>query len=100
MNEQNHGDADGPKNLWLTYRSRSLTADVFEKDIADRQAAGENVHGEADFVQSIRPTGTVLDGGCGIGQVARELAKRGYKVVGVDIDAGLVDRARVRAPEL
>jgi len=36
----------------------------------------------------------VLDLACGHGVVARELARRGADVVGVDLSAGLLDRAR------
>lgn len=43
---------------------------------------------------------SVLDAGCGTGRVAIELAHRGIEVVGVDLDAGFIDRARDKAPEL
>jgi 2-polyprenyl-3-methyl-5-hydroxy-6-metoxy-1,4-benzoquinol methylase len=36
----------------------------------------------------------VLDLACGHGLIAREMARRGARVVGVDLSAGLVDRAR------
>src|SRR5919204_5229355 len=54
-----------------------------------RARAGENVHGEADFVESFHP-GSVLDAGCGTGRVAIELARRGIEVVGVDLDPGML----------
>jgi len=38
----------------------------------------------------------VLDLACGHGVVARELARRGATVVGLDLSAGLLDRARAR----
>lgn len=43
---------------------------------------------------------SVLDAGCGTGRVARELARRGVDVVGVDIDEGMLATARHRSPEL
>ena len=43
---------------------------------------------------------SVLDGGCGTGRVARELARRGVDVVGVDIDDEMLATARRKAPEL
>ncbi|WP_281688908.1 methyltransferase domain-containing protein [Pseudonocardia thermophila] len=60
---------------------------------------GENPHGEADFVCSYGPA-SVLDGGCGTGRVAIELARRGVAVLGVDSDPDMIAVARERAPEL
>jgi magnesium-protoporphyrin O-methyltransferase len=41
----------------------------------------------------------VLDGGCGTGALAVEAAKRGARVVAIDVSASLVDIARTRAFE-
>lgn len=62
-------------------------------------AAGENVHGEADFVSRFAPA-SVLDAGCGTGRVGRELARRGIDVVGVDLDAEMLATARRKAPDV
>ena len=62
-------------------------------------AAGQNVHGEADFVELLGPR-SVLDAGCGTGRVAIELGRRGLDVVGVDLDASMLDQARAKAPGL
>jgi SAM-dependent methyltransferase len=62
-------------------------------------ASGQSIHGEADFVMSFGPA-TVLDAGCGTGRVAVELARRGVDVVGVDLDAAMLDTARAKAPAL
>ena len=62
-------------------------------------AAGENPHGEANFVAALGPS-SVLDAGCGTGRVAIELARQGIETVGVDLDAGFVERARAKAPDL
>ena len=62
-------------------------------------AAGHDPHGEATFVMRFVP-GRVLDAGCGTGRVARELARRGVAVVGVDVDAVMLATARAKAPEL
>ncbi len=62
-----------------------------------------NVHGEADLVEALlRQSGgtRVLDAGCGTGRVAIELARRGFSVVGVDADAGMLAAARAKASEL
>jgi SAM-dependent methyltransferase len=61
--------------------------------------AGQNPHGEADFVAAYSPR-TVLDAGCGTGRMAIELAARGLDVVGVDLDADMLAVARAKAPEL
>ena len=66
-------------------------------------AKGHNVHGEADLVEQLlcETGGTrVLDAGCGTGRVAIELARRGFSVVGVDADGGMLDTARAKAPDL
>jgi ubiquinone/menaquinone biosynthesis C-methylase UbiE len=66
----------------------------------DRLAeAGQDVHGEADFVMRLQPR-TVLDAGCGTGRVAIELGRRGVAVTGVDADASMLEVARQRAPQL
>lgn len=66
-------------------------------------AAGQNVHGEADLVEALlRESGgtRVLDAGCGTGRVAIELAGRGFSVVGVDVDPGMLSAARTKRPEI
>jgi len=62
-------------------------------------AAGQNPHGEADFVQRYHPQ-SVLDAGCGTGRVAIELAARGLDVAGSDINADMLAQARANAPEI
>lgn len=66
-------------------------------------AKGENIHGEADLVESLlRESGgsRVLDAGCGTGRVAIELARRGFATVGIDTDAGMLAVAREKAPDI
>ena len=91
---------DGPErtdNRWL--RTPHAPADEYDARYDQRAAAGENVHGEADFVMRFAPR-TALDAGCGTGRVARELARRGVHVVGTDIDDDMLATARRRSPEL
>jgi SAM-dependent methyltransferase len=54
---------------------------------------------EADFIEGLGAR-SVLDAGCGTGRVAVELARRGLDVVGVDVDPGMIARARAAAPDL
>ncbi len=83
------------QNRWL--QTRSVSGDDYDATYQRRAAAGENVHGEADFVQALDRT-SVLDAGCGTGRVGRELARRGFDVTGVDIDPEMLATARQQAP--
>ncbi len=82
---------DDNQNRWLA--GRPVVGDAYDATYDDRAAAGEDVHGEAAFVERYRPR-SVLDGGCGTGRVGRELARRGIEVVGVDIDDQMLATAR------
>jgi SAM-dependent methyltransferase len=56
----------------------------------------KNTLEEVDFVLDelkIPPGSSILDMGCGTGRHAIELAKRGYKVTGVDISSGMLSQA-------
>ncbi len=58
---------------------------------------------EIDFVEeilSLKPGMEILDMGCGEGRHSIELARRGYKVTGVDISPILIKAAKSRAEEL
>ena len=85
------------QNPWL--RMPRASGDEYDESYERRAAAGENVHGEADFVMRFAPA-TVLDAGCGTGRIARELARRGVDVVGVDLDEQMLSTARRKAPDL
>ncbi|MGH8910373.1 MAG: class I SAM-dependent DNA methyltransferase [Egibacteraceae bacterium] len=74
-------------------------ADRYDRRWEQRAAEGRNVHGEADYVESLGVR-SVLDAGCGTGRVAIELARRGLEVVGVDADADMLAVARRKAPNL
>lgn len=71
----------------------------YDARFCERAAAGLEVHGEADLVEALGPA-SVLDAGCGTGRVAIELARRGMRVVGVDIDPDMLEVARTKAPAL
>jgi SAM-dependent methyltransferase len=71
----------------------------YDRRFEDLAAAGMDMHGEAALVASYAPD-SVLDAGCGTGRVAIELSRRGYAVMGVDVDESMLEAARAKAPEL
>jgi SAM-dependent methyltransferase len=73
--------------------------DDYDRRFERLEAAGQDVHGEADFVASLSVR-SVLDAGCGTGRVAIELARRGFDVVGVDADPAMLEAARRKGPQL
>ncbi len=88
-----------PRSRW-TDRDDVPRGDDYDRRFADLEASGADVHGEAALVAELSPGPRVLDGGCGTGRVAIELARRGFEVTGVDIDPGMLAAARRKAPEL
>ncbi|MGH3866373.1 MAG: class I SAM-dependent methyltransferase [Pseudonocardiaceae bacterium] len=87
-----------PSDDWGQWR-RQINPVGYDERWRRMEAAGANPHGEADFVFSYGPR-SVLDGGCGTGRVAIELARRGLDVVGADLDPDMIGMARAKAPEL
>lgn len=73
--------------------------DEYDVRWAEMERAGENPHGEADFICRYEPK-SVLDAGCGTGRVAIELSRRGLDVAGVDLDPAMLDTARAKAPDV
>jgi SAM-dependent methyltransferase len=49
--------------------------------------------------REVPPPGQVLDVGCGLGDTAEDLRRRGHAVVAFDVSATAVDEARRRFPE-
>jgi SAM-dependent methyltransferase len=88
---------------WAAWRAQ-VDLDEYDARWESLAASGQAPHGEADLiawlVRERALTGRVLDAGCGTGRVAIELARRGFDVVGVDLDADMVAVARRKAPEL
>ena len=63
----------------------------------DQESATGNIGAEVDFIVaklSLQPGMSILDVGCGTGNHAIELARRGYAVTGVDISAAMLGVAR------
>lgn len=90
-------DNSAQRNRWL--ERSGVEGDAYDVQYEVRAKAGENVHGEADFVEAYSPA-SVLDAGCGTGRVAIELDRRGLEAVGVDIDPRMLETARRKAPHL
>ena len=95
----------------MTGASRWTSTDAPRGDAYDARwqqlaASGADVHGEAALVERLvrdhlgPGRHVILDAGCGTGRVAIELAARGFAVIGVDLDAGMLRVARRKAPEL
>lgn len=84
-------------NPWISTRTRD--GDTYDAVYEQRAAAGEDVHGEANFLGRY-PLKSVLDAGCGTGRIARELAARGLDVAGVDLDPVMLATAMRKAPHL
>lgn len=82
MIEENPGHS-----AWYIERFRSMAAE------------GQDLDGEARFVDVMVSRGArVLDAGCGPGRVGGRLAGLGHHVVGVDIDAALIEAAQLEHP--
>lgn len=104
---------DAPGNRWLAEAVTAFgptagdRAATYDDRWAELAARGESVHGEADLVSSLElalrlgtEPASVLDAGCGTGRVGAELARRGMEVVGVDLDAAMLAKARAKAPDV
>ena len=83
-----------------TDRADVPRGDAYDARFDRLAASGADVHGEADLVANLAPSGRVLDAGCGTGRVAIELARRGHDVVGLDLDPAMLAAARRKAPDL
>lgn len=103
MNKQNLNSI----NPWLATRTR--TGAEYDAPYEARANAGMDIHGEANLVHKLltdyhakqsKPPYGVLDAGCGTGRMAIELARRGYDVVGVDLDEVMLTQARAKAPDM
>ncbi len=75
--------------------------EAYAARLAARAETGVHMHGEADRVQALAaPPARVLDAGCGTGRVGAELARRGFDVVGVDLDPSMLATARRVEPRV
>lgn len=83
---------------WASWRERT-NIDEYDEHFDRLSTAGQNVHGEVDFIASYVPS-SVLDAGCGTGRIAIELDQRGFDVSGVDLDVDMIDAARRKRPDM
>ena len=83
----------------LLWQQVGCDGEAYEAQFEAKAAAGQDMHGEATFVEQLGVR-SVLDAGCGTGRVARELARRGLEVVGVDVDRSMLEVARRKSPRL
>ena len=78
-------------------REFDLAADQYEACSAEWDYRGAT-DGPAFVAQHLPRDGRILDAGCGTGLIGAALAARGYRdLTGIDISAGMLNRARARA---
>ena len=83
----------GTENTWVSFFDAH--APVYDENVFTK-----NTVQEVDFLLDelqIAPGARLLDLGCGTGRHALELAKRGHRVTGLDISAGMLAQARTKA---
>ena len=83
---------------WRQWRA-TVDLDEYHRRFERVDPAQDWPHGEADCIESLQPR-SVVDAGCGMGRVAIELSRRGIDVVGIDLDADLLEFAKRAAPAM
>ena len=88
---------DSPLTRWEATENRRGYGAHFES----LRTAGEDIEGEARLADVLAPRhARILDAGSGMGRVGAALAARGHRVVGVDLDAELLEQSRATYPHL
>lgn len=89
-----------PEPRWFSHRDLSARHE-YARRFLDIAARGEDVDGEARFIDAMAGRGSViLDAGCGTGRVAARLAHLGHQAVGIDADEVLIAAGREQSPGL
>lgn len=94
-------DADLPTHP--SFRDVSFGDLVFDEsyvrsDRGEFDTAESRIAAQSDFIEAalgLAAGSTLLDSGCGIGTYSHELARRGHRVVGVDLSRTFLERARL-----
>lgn len=81
---------------------RKSWEEFFDKHASqyDQNIFTKNTLKEVDFLLEelmLEPKSRILDIGCGTGRHSIELAKRGYKVTGLDLSSGMLSKAKEAA---
>lgn len=80
-------EAEPEHSQWFLQRFRTMRAE------------GKDIAGEARFVDALVPRqARIFDAGCGSGRTGGPLSELGHTVLGVDVDATLIDAAREDFP--
>lgn len=84
-----------------TTRWESVDRRDYGRRFADLRSSGADITGEARLADTIAPRhARILDAGCGMGRIGAALRDRGHEVVGVDLDAALLEQSRQTYPHL
>ncbi|NUM44435.1 MAG: class I SAM-dependent methyltransferase, partial [Anaerolineales bacterium] len=81
----------------------TINRQFYQTFAADFDATRQRLQPGVDRMLDLIPTNArILDLGCGNGELARELARRGFagEYVGVDFSEGLVERCQVSGEEV
>ncbi|RJQ53694.1 MAG: class I SAM-dependent methyltransferase [Actinobacteria bacterium] len=74
-------------------------ADIYD-DFMDEQFVARLLDVLEHYTRRFPPPGNrLLDLGCGTGTVGIEFARRGWEVIGVDVSAAMLEKARAKAKE-
>lgn len=89
-------------NLWQAKKLENPGHSAwFIARFAGMRADGVDLDGETRLADALADRkARILDAGCGTGRVGGELARRGHRVVGMDLDPELIEAARQDYPDV